>query len=52
MNKIILLILFIVFLIVVLPFYKWFREPHKWVMFLVIIYAYFWAYWIQYIKNF
>jgi len=34
------------------PFYKWFREPHKWIMFLVIVYAYFWAYWIQYIKEF
>jgi len=33
------------------PFYKWFREPQKWVMFLVIIYAYFWAYWIKYIYE-
>jgi len=33
------------------PFYKWFREPQKWVMFLVMIYAYFWAYWVKYINE-
>ncbi|MDD5213884.1 MAG: hypothetical protein PHG82_05650 [Candidatus Gracilibacteria bacterium] len=34
------------------PFYKGFREPHKWTIFLVIGYSYFGAYGIKYIYNF
>jgi len=33
------------------PFYNGMREPHKWSMFLVIIYAYFGAYGIKYIYK-
>ncbi len=29
------------------PMYKWMREPHKWTMFLAIVYAYFGVYWVQ-----
>ncbi len=33
------------------PFYKGMREPHKWVMFLVIFYMYFWAWGIKYLQH-
>ena len=29
------------------PMYNWMREPHKWIMFLVFCYAYFWAIWME-----
>ena len=29
------------------PMYSGMREPHKWIMFLVLIYAYFWAIWME-----
>ncbi len=29
------------------PFYEGMREPQKWIMFLIIIYAYFWSIWIN-----
>ncbi len=31
------------------PMYKGMREPHKWIIFLVIFYSYFWWYWLYYI---
>jgi len=33
------------------PFYAWMREPHKWVMFLIIVYAYFGILGIKYITK-
>jgi len=33
------------------PFYKWMREPQKWIMFLVIIYAYFWSLWVKFLYD-
>ena len=33
------------------PMYKWLREPQKWIIFLVIFYAYFGAFWIIFIKE-
>jgi len=34
-----------------LPFYKWFREPQKWVIFIVIFYAYFGWFWIKFLSE-
>lgn len=39
------------FLYEYLPFYKGFREPHKWVIFLVIFYSYFGSHWINYMWD-
>lgn len=33
------------------PMYSWMREPHKWVIFLTIVYAYFWAIWVNEILS-
>ncbi len=33
------------------PFYTWFREPHKWIIFLLIWYVYFWSFWVKYIYD-
>jgi len=34
-----------------IPFYKWLREPQKWVWILLIVYARFWAFWVQWIYQ-
>ena len=31
--------------------YRWLREPHKWLMWLALAYAYFWALWLHKIIN-
>ncbi len=33
------------------PLYSGFREPHKWLIFLVIFYSYYWAYWVVFLSE-
>lgn len=33
------------------PLYSWFREPHKWVIFMILFYAYYWTYWIAFLID-
>jgi len=36
----------------IIPYYSGMREPHKWVVFLVLIYAYFGVTWVSYIEKY
>lgn len=33
------------------PLYTWFREPHKWSMFIILFYSYYWTYWISFLLE-
>jgi len=33
------------------PLYTWFREPHKWSMFIVLFYSYYWTCWISFLLE-